>query len=109
MALPVFAQEEKAPEIKQELEQFGQKTPVVKEDLDIFVGKIVKAVLAIIGVILIAVIVYGGVTYATAAGSEEKIETGKKILVYAIIGVIIIALAYALTDFVIKALFEFKK
>lgn len=106
--LPATAQDQ-TPEIKQELEQFGQTVPVAKDTPDIFVGKIIKAVLLVIGAIIILMIVYGGVTYATAAGNEEKIETAKKILVYCIIGIIIIALAYALTDFIIQALFNFSK
>lgn len=108
-ALPenVIAQE--IPEINQQLDEFGQKTPVSTVELPIFVGRIIRWVLSIIGVILIAIIIYGGLTYATAAGSEEKTGTAKKILVYAIIGVIIIALAYVLTDFIINALFAQNK
>lgn len=106
IALPVFAQDEGSiPEIKQELDQFGQKIPVAKDEPDVFVGKIIKAILAIIGVIFIAMIIYGGLTYATSIGSEEKLGTAKKILTYAIIGIVIIALAYVLTDYILKALF----
>ncbi len=94
------------PEINQQMEEFGSTTPVSTADLPTFVGRIIKWVILIIGVILITVIIYGGLTYATAAGSQEKTESAKKILVYAIIGVIIIALAYVLTDFIINALFE---
>lgn len=72
---------------------------------EIFVGRIIKAVLLIIGVILIVLIIYGGIMYTTAMGNEQKLETAKKILVYAVIGVIIIALAYAITIFVLNSLF----
>ncbi|MFA6295846.1 MAG: hypothetical protein WC663_00675 [Patescibacteria group bacterium] len=106
--LPVHAADTGVPEINQQMEQFGEKTPVSTVELPVFVGRIIRWVLAIIGVILIAIIIYGGLTYATAAGSEEKTGTAKKILVYAIIGVIIIALAYVLSSFIIDALFESK-
>ena len=109
IVLPVFVQAEgSVPEIKQELDQFGQTTPVSKAEPEIFVGNIIKIAIAIIGVILVAMIIYGGITYATAAGSQDKTESAKKILVYAIIGVIIISLAYVLTDFIVQALFEWK-
>jgi len=49
--------------------------------------------------------IYGGVVYATSAGNEEKAGTGKKVMLYAIVGVIIIALAFALTRYVVSALF----
>ncbi|MFA6295847.1 MAG: pilin [Patescibacteria group bacterium] len=87
------------------LENLRNETGYTTTDLISFVGRIIKWVLGIVGVIMIALFVYGGVTYATSAGSEEKIENGKKIMVYTIIGVVIIALAYVLTDFVIAALF----
>ncbi|MDD3888036.1 MAG: pilin [Patescibacteria group bacterium] len=87
------------------LENLRNEANYTTTDLITFIGRIIKWVLGIIGVIMIALFVYGGVTYATSAGSEEKIENGKKIMVYTIIGVVIIALAYVLTDFIIQALF----
>lgn len=73
-------------------------------DLPTFIGTIIRWILGIIGVILIALFVYGGFTYATSAGSQDKIESGKKIMMYAIIGVIIIVVAFVLTDYIISAL-----
>lgn len=73
-------------------------------DLPSFIGTIIQWVLGIIGVILIALFVYGGFTYATSAGSQDKIDTGKKIMMYAIIGIVIIVVAFVLTDYIISAL-----
>jgi heme/copper-type cytochrome/quinol oxidase subunit 2 len=70
------------------------------------IGNIIQWVLGLIGVVLLIMFIYGGVLYATSAGNEEKIETGKKVMLYAIIGVVIIALAFALTRYVIQALFK---
>lgn len=99
---PVFAAE---PNVFNSMENLRNTTGYTTTDLVTFVGRIIKWVLGIIGVIMIALFVYGGVVYATSAGNEEKIELGKKVMIYTIIGVIIIALAYVLTDFVISALF----
>lgn len=87
------------------LEEGQQIQGISQSEPELFVGQIIKAVLLIIGVILIVLIIYGGITYATSMGNEDKIKKGKSILVYAIIGVIIIALAYAITTFVFSALF----
>ncbi len=73
-------------------------------DLPSFIGTIIQWILGIIGVILIALFVYGGFTYATSAGSQDKIDTGKKIMMYAIIGIVIIVIAFVLTDYIISAL-----
>ena len=102
VAVPVLAAE---PNVHESLENVRREGGFTETDLPTFIGRILKWIMGIIGVIMIALFVYGGVTYATSAGSEEKIETGKKIMVYTIIGVVIIALAYVLTDFVIGALF----
>lgn len=69
-----------------------------------FVGRVIKWVLAVLGVILIAVIVYGGTLYMTAAGNEDRTKTAKTVLTYAIIGLVVVAAAYMLSDYVIKAL-----
>lgn len=75
-------------------------------DLPEFIARIISWVVGIIGVILIALFVYGGVVYATSVGNEERIEIGKKIMLYAIIGIVIIAIAFAISRYVIQALFS---
>jgi heme/copper-type cytochrome/quinol oxidase subunit 2 len=75
-------------------------------DLVDIVGNIIQWILGLVGVVLLIMFIYGGVLYATSAGNEEKVETGKKVMLYAIIGVVIIALAFALTRYVIDALFQ---
>lgn len=102
-AVPALAISE--PNAQDQLENLRKQTGYTTSDLPTFIGRIIKWVLGIIGVVMIALFVYGGVMYATSAGNEDRIETGKKVMVYTIVGVIIIALAYVLTDFVIEALF----
>ena len=70
------------------------------------IGNIIQWILGLVGVVLLVMFIYGGVLYATSAGNEDKVETGKKVMLYAIIGVVIIALAFALTRYVIDALFQ---
>ena len=81
-----------------------EDTGLPEVSLPEFVGQIIQWILGIIGVILIALFVYGGFTYATSAGSQDKIENGKKIMMYAIIGVVIIVVAFVLTEYIINAL-----
>lgn len=66
-----------------------------------FIGSVIKVALGLVGAILLVLIVYGGFTYATAAGSDEKVKKGRNILTYAIVGIVIIAAAWVITDFVI--------
>lgn len=108
LALPALAEE--APEIQEQMEAFGEKTDIQSQtELPEFIGRIIKWAIGLVGVILIAFFVYGGFIYATSAGNQERIDSGKKIMMYAIIGVIIIALAYALTSYILDALFKTSK
>ena len=68
------------------------------------VTRIISIIIGIIGVLLLVLLIYGGVLYATSAGGEQ-IETAKKVLTYAIIGIIIVALSFAITNYVIVGLF----
>lgn len=67
-------------------------------------GKIIFTVLTYVGVATIMLIIYAGALWATARGVETQIEKSKKILIGAIIGLIIIFTAAALTNFVLSVI-----
>lgn len=71
----------------------------------VYIGTIIRWVLGVLGIILIGMIVYGGVTYATAAGNDERAGTAKKIITYAIIGTVIVIAAAIISQFVLNTLF----
>lgn len=73
-------------------------------DLPTFVATIIRWLIGLIGVVLVAMFVYGGTMYATSAGNDERVETGKKIMIYAVIGTAIIVVAFIASDFIIRAL-----
>ncbi|MBU1178111.1 hypothetical protein KJ903_02735 [Patescibacteria group bacterium] len=78
---------------------------VVTSSWGVVVGRIIQAVLGLVGVLLLVMMIYGGILYMTSAGSEERIGSAKKVLSYSIFGAIIIALAFTLTSYIINALF----
>lgn len=89
---------------QQAIKTIGDTSGLQKGTVASFVSNIIKWILGIIGIILVAMFVYGGVMYATSAGNDERVETGKKIMIYAVIGVAIIAVAFIASDYIIKAL-----
>lgn len=47
---------------------------------------------------------WGGFTIMTAAGSEEKVNSGKKKIITAVVGIIIILVSYLIIQFIFNAL-----
>lgn len=89
------------------LERFssGDAFPIANQDISGVVGRVVGYVLGIIGIILVVLIIYGGVLYTVSEGNPEQVEKAKKVLTYSIIGVVIIALSFVLSNYIIKAFF----
>jgi hypothetical protein len=77
---------------------------VPKDELSEIIVRVVQYVLGFVGVILFVMIIYGGILYMTAAGNEEQAKKAKSVLTYAIIGIVIIAFAFIIAEFVINAL-----
>ncbi len=76
---------------------YGSTAP----DLASVVGKLIGQLLGLVGVILMAYVLYGGFMWMTAAGEPKKVSTAKDVIRDAMIGLVIIVTAYALTNFVL--------
>ena len=53
--------------------------------------------MAFIGVIFFVLMIYGGFLWMTARGNEQQVEKAKDLIISAVIGLIIIFAAYAIT------------
>ncbi|MDD5626868.1 MAG: pilin [Patescibacteria group bacterium] len=56
--------------------------------------------LALAAILCVAVLVWAGITYATAGGDEDKVEKAKKRMIYGVIGVAFIIGAFAITQLI---------
>jgi len=77
------------------------QTPLTADTL---VSKALGWVGAIAGVIAMFFLIYGGFMYLTAAGNPDQSKKGMQSITNAIIGLVIIALAYGLTSWILSAL-----
>lgn len=59
---------------------------------------IINWVLVLLGIIALAYIIYGGVMFITSAGESDKVTNARNTLLYAIIGIIVIVLAFAIVN-----------
>jgi len=77
----------------------GQGISVNRSFLDIVAaaGRWIMSILAAISVVMFIV---AGIMYVTAAGNEEQVEKAKKIITYAIIGLVIALVGFLITEVV---------
>ncbi|MDI3496385.1 MAG: hypothetical protein PWQ35_406 [Patescibacteria group bacterium] len=68
----------------------------------LLIGKIIDAILGVVGSLALLMFVYGGITWMTSAGNPEKVKKGTDILVWSAIGLVIIFSAYGLTRVLIS-------
>jgi len=58
--------------------------------------------LAIVTIVAVAAIIWGGFVYITSAGDEEKARKAKSVIFYAILGLIILGAAAIIVNVVIS-------
>jgi len=82
------------------IENIGGSIGLGTADLKGTVINIINWVLGILSLLAVIFVIYGGFVWLTAAGNEEKIEQAKKIIGAAVVGLIVILLAWAIVIFV---------
>ena len=68
------------------------------------ISLIITTALEFVGVIFLVLAIYGGYIWMIARGNEQEIEKAKNTLIAAIIGMVIVVAAYAISYYVINAL-----
>ena len=68
------------------------------------IANVIRLLLLVSGALAVVFVIYGGYQYITAGGNEEQAESGKKTLINAIIGVVVIILAYVIINVVINTI-----
>ena len=65
---------------------------------------IVNVLLFLIGAISVIMLIYGGIRYTTSGGNSANVTAAKNTIMYAIIGLIIAFLAFAVVNWVLGAI-----
>lgn len=82
----------------------GAYSPQTTVPLEERIGSLIGIFLSFLGVIFLVLMLHAGFNWMTAAGDEEKISKAKDTIRAAVIGLIIIVAAYALSIFVIESI-----
>ncbi len=63
-------------------------------------GQIIGFVLSFVGVLFLILMIYAGLTWMTAGGNLEQVKKARSLMINAILGLIVVMGAYAITAFI---------
>ena len=66
--------------------------------------QVTNTILYIVGNVAVIMLIIGGIKYVVSGGDSKKVTDAKNTVLYAIIGLVIAFLAFAIVNFVISAL-----
>jgi heme O synthase-like polyprenyltransferase len=64
------------------------------------IGSILNIVYVVAGIVAVIVIIIAGYTYTTSSGDAGAIKKAKNMILYSVIGIVVIGLAFVITQFV---------
>ncbi len=73
-------------------------------DKDSIFTTIMNVILFTVGSVAVLMLIYGGVRYTISGGDEKAVTSAKNIILYAVIGIVVAVMAYAIVNFVLGAL-----
>ena len=87
-------------------EALGETGVTAEADIGNLILKYVNFALPFLALAAFIGFVYAGFLYVTAYGNEEQIQKSKKILIYAVIGLIVVILSYSIVQLLTGELIE---
>lgn len=72
------------------------------EGINALLQQFVNIISAVVGVVAVIMIIVGGFKYITSGGDNSNVAAAKNTIIYAIIGLIIVALAQLIVRFVLS-------
>ncbi|USN96555.1 MAG: hypothetical protein H6797_05860 [Candidatus Nomurabacteria bacterium] len=65
---------------------------------------IINMILFVLGIVAVIMIIIGGIRYTTSNGDSQQIKSAKDTVLYAVIGLVVAIMAYAIVNFVLARL-----
>lgn len=98
--VPSYALASPASEVQQGVNSIGGRG---QDNLESSVETVVNVLLFVAGAIAVVMIIIGGIRYVIAGGEQSHVKAAKDTIMYSIIGLVIVMLAYAVVNFVVGA------
>ena len=64
--------------------------------------KVVNILLFVIGAVAVIMLIYGGIQYVISGGAQDKVANAKNTILYAVVGIVVAILAFAVVNFVVQ-------
>jgi len=74
------------------------------DDLTGTLTLVVNTLIFVIGLVAVIMLIVGGFRYVFSQGNEKAVQGAKDTILYAIIGIVVAVLAFAIVNFVIQSL-----
>lgn len=84
-------------------EQAAGPSSASTSDITVVFTKVVNTILYVLGAIAVIMIVIGGIRYVTSGGDASGVTAAKNTILYAVIGLIVAILAFAIVNFVARS------
>lgn len=76
-----------------------------KDDLMGTLTTIINVVVGMVGFVAVAMIVIGGISYATSQGDAAKTKKAMNTILYGVVGLVVALLAFAIVNFILSNVF----
>ena len=71
------------------------------DKLNNLIKQVINILSIVVGVVAVVMIIFGGLKYITSGGDSSNVSSAKNTIIYAIIGLVIVALAQFIVRFVL--------
>jgi hypothetical protein len=78
----------------------GQPTELLT-GADAIIPRFINIMLFSVGILAVVMLIYGGLRYVISGGNDSKVKDAKNTILYAIVGLIVAILGYALVNWVV--------
>lgn len=72
--------------------------------IDQVIKNVTNVLLFLVGAVSVIMLVLGGFKYVASNGNADQIKSAKNTILYAVIGLVVAIIAYAVVDFVVDAI-----
>lgn len=72
------------------------ENPIATDDFTTLVTNLLQWLLSIAGALALLMLIWGGITYVTSAGDEQKAAKGKKIVTWTILGLVLVLMSFSI-------------